>query len=115
MFDYLLQKLPENIARWLKGRDPSKMKLREADGGRDSLFSVQVVRTGETDGYLQSGWNHFADSHSFNIGYFLLLNYDSFNMLTIKVFDPIMCRKYYDMRKLLRKLSKINSVCFQRV
>ena len=90
-----MQKLPEKFAEWLKGRDPVEMKVREADAVLDRSFNVEVVRNGDKDVYLVSGWKQFASSYCLNMGYFLYCTYDGVHMLTVKVFDPTMCRKFY--------------------
>ena len=95
IFDYLVQKLPEKFAFWLKGCDPPVMKLREADAGPDRVFTAEVVREGEKVVYLGSGWKAFAQAHRLDMGYFLSLSYDGVDTLTFKVFDGTMCRQYY--------------------
>ena len=70
------------------------MKLREAGAGSNNLFNVEVVREGDDVVYLGGGWKLFACSYSLDTGYFLLLSYDGVDMLSVKVFNLSMCRKY---------------------
>ena len=89
----------------LAGREPHKVKLREADSGLHRLWKVLVVFDGEGHMYLGPGWEHFACAHELQLGYFLVFHYDGDAMFTVKMFDNTMCRMYYqhddDASKLL--------------
>uniref|UniRef100_A0A3B6B3B2 TF-B3 domain-containing protein n=2 Tax=Triticum aestivum TaxID=4565 RepID=A0A3B6B3B2_WHEAT len=79
----------------LAGREPHKVKLREADSGLHRLWKVLVVFDGEGHMYLGPGWEHFARAHELQLGYFLVFRYDGDAMFTVKMFDNTMCRMYY--------------------
>ncbi|XBH94465.1 hypothetical protein VPH35_085239 [Triticum aestivum] len=79
----------------LAGREPHKVKLREADSGLHRLWKVLVVFDGEGHMYLGPGWEHFTRAHELQLGYFLVFRYDGDAMFTVKMFDNTMCRMYY--------------------
>ncbi|XBI04780.1 hypothetical protein VPH35_133021 [Triticum aestivum] len=79
----------------LAGREPHKVKLREAGSGLNRLWDVSVVFDGEGHMYLCPGWEHFARAHELQLGYFLVFLYDGDAMFTMKMFDNTMCRMYY--------------------
>ena len=79
----------------LAGREPHKVKLREAGSGLHRLCDVSVVIDGEGHMYLGPGWEHFARAHELQLGYFLVFRYDGDAMFTVKMFDNTMCRMYY--------------------
>ena len=91
----LAQRLPDTFAKMLAGREPHKVKLREADSELRRLWYVLVVFDGEGHMYLGPGWEHFARAHELQLGYFLIFRYDGDAMLTVKMFDNTMCRMYY--------------------
>ncbi|XBI95992.1 hypothetical protein VPH35_032347 [Triticum aestivum] len=79
----------------LAGREPHKVKLREAGSGLHRLWDVSVVFDSEGHMYLGPGWEHFARAHELQLGYFLVFRYDGDAMFTVKMFDNTMCRMYY--------------------
>ncbi|XP_044344921.1 B3 domain-containing protein Os03g0212300-like [Triticum aestivum] len=83
------------FAKMLAGREPHKVKLREAGSGLHRLWDVSVVFDGEGHMYLGPGWEHFARAHELQLGYFLVFCYDSDAMFTVKMFENTMCRMYY--------------------
>ncbi|XBI82106.1 hypothetical protein VPH35_090871 [Triticum aestivum] len=89
------QSLPDKFAKMLAGREPHKVKLREAGSGLHRLWDVSVVFDGEGHMYLGPGWEHFARAHELQLGYFLVFRYDGDAMFTVKMFDNTMCRMYY--------------------
>ncbi|XP_048538404.1 B3 domain-containing protein REM20-like [Triticum urartu] len=89
------QRLPDKFAKMLAGREPHKVKLREAGSGLHRLWEVLVVFDGEGHMYLGPGWEHFARAHELQLGYFLVFRYDGDAMFTMKMFDNTMCRMYY--------------------
>ncbi|KAM3193717.1 hypothetical protein ACQJBY_070381 [Aegilops geniculata] len=89
------QRLPDKFAKMLAGREPHKMKLREAGSGLHRLWEVLVVFDGEGHMYLGPGWDHFARAHELQLGNFLVFRYDGDAMFTVKMFDNTMCRMYY--------------------
>ncbi|CAM0871920.1 unnamed protein product [Alopecurus aequalis] len=88
-------RLPDKFAEVLDGREPRQVKLREAGGGR-RLWVVEVVFDGNGHMHLGHGWEQFARAHDLQLGYFLVFSYDGDAVLSIKVFDGSMCRRYYD-------------------
>ncbi|KAM3230658.1 hypothetical protein ACQJBY_061061 [Aegilops geniculata] len=89
------QRLPDKFAKMLAGREPHKVKLREAGSGLHRLWEVLVVFDGEGHMYLGPRWEHFARAHELQLGYFLVFRYDGDAMFTVKMFDNTMCRMYY--------------------
>ena len=89
----------------LVGREPQKVKLREAGSGLHRLWDVLVVFDGEGHMYLGPGWEHFARAHELQLGYFLVFRYDGDAMFTVKMFDNTMCRMYYQHDDDASKLS----------
>ncbi|XBI78301.1 hypothetical protein VPH35_088022 [Triticum aestivum] len=89
------QRLLDKFAKMLAGREPHKVKLREAGSGLHRLWDVLVVFDGEGHMYLGPGWEHFARAHELQLGYFLVFRYDGDAMFTVKMFDNTMCRMYY--------------------
>ena len=87
--------MPDKFAKMLAGREPHKVKLREAGSGLRRLWDVLVVFDGEGHMYLGPGWEHFARAHELQLGYFLVFRYDGDAMFTVKMFDNTMCRMYY--------------------
>ncbi|XP_044337883.1 B3 domain-containing protein Os03g0619600 [Triticum aestivum] len=87
-------RLPQKFAKMLYGREPRKMKLREA-GRRRLLWDVGVVLDAEGHIYLGHGWKQFAQAHDLRLGHFLVLSHDGHDVLTVKVFDGSMCRRDY--------------------
>ena len=79
----------------LAGREPQKVKLREAGSGRRRLWDMVVVFDGEGHMYLGPGWDHFARAHELQLGHFLVFRYDDDAMFTMKMFDNTMCHVYY--------------------
>ncbi|XBJ20401.1 hypothetical protein VPH35_011239 [Triticum aestivum] len=89
------QRLTDKFAKMLAGREPHKVKLREAGSGLHRLWDVSVVFDGEGHMYLGPGWEHFARANELQLGYFLVFRYDGDAMFTVKMFDNTMCRMYY--------------------
>ncbi|XP_044337197.1 B3 domain-containing protein Os03g0212300-like [Triticum aestivum] len=89
------QRLPDKFAKMLAGREPHKVKLREAGSGLHRMWEVLVVFDGEGHMYLWPGWEHFARAHELQLEYFLVFRYDGDTMFTVKMFDNTMCRMYY--------------------
>ncbi|XBH65296.1 hypothetical protein VPH35_118915 [Triticum aestivum] len=89
------QRLPDKFAKMLTGREPHKVKLREAGSGLRRLWDVLVVFDGEGHMYLGPGWEQFARAHELQLGHFLVFRYDGDAMFTVKMFDNTMCRMYY--------------------
>nr|XP_045087269.1 B3 domain-containing protein At3g06220-like [Aegilops tauschii subsp. strangulata] len=79
----------------LAGREPHRVKLREAGSGLRRLWDVLVVFDGEGHMYLGPGWEQFARAHELQLGHFLVFRYDGDAMFTVKMFDNTMCRMYY--------------------
>ncbi|XBI16087.1 hypothetical protein VPH35_058407 [Triticum aestivum] len=89
------QRLPDKFAKMLAGREPHKVKLREAGSGLRTLWDVLVVFDGEGHMYLGPGWEHFTRAHELQLGYFLVFRYYGDAMFTVKMFDNTMCCMYY--------------------
>ncbi|XP_037427904.1 B3 domain-containing protein At3g18960-like isoform X2 [Triticum dicoccoides] len=89
------QRLPHKFVKMLAGREPHKVKLREAGSRRRRLWDVVVVFDGEGHMYLGIGWEHFAHAHELHLGHFLVFRYDGDTMFTVKMFDNTMCCMYY--------------------
>ncbi|XBJ10311.1 hypothetical protein VPH35_015200 [Triticum aestivum] len=89
------QRLADKFAKMLAGREPLKVKLREAGSRLRRLWDVLVVFDGEGHMYLGPGWEQFACAHELQLGHFLVFRYDSDAMFTVKMFDNTMCRMYY--------------------
>ena len=89
----------------LAGREPLKVKLREAGSRLRRLWDVLVVFDGEGHMYLGPGWEHFARAHELQLGYFLVFRYDGDAMFTVKMFNNTMCRMYYQHDDDASKLS----------
>ncbi|XP_073361547.1 uncharacterized protein [Aegilops tauschii subsp. strangulata] len=89
------QRLPDKFAKMLAGREPHRVKLREAGSGLRRLWDVLVVFDGEGHMYLGPGWEQFARAHELQLGHFLVFRYDGDAMFTVKMFDNTMCRMYY--------------------
>ncbi|KAF7091903.1 hypothetical protein CFC21_094444 [Triticum aestivum] len=89
------QRLPDKFAKMLAGREPHKVKLREAGSGLRRLWDVLVVFDGEGHMYLGPGWEQFARAHELQLGHFLVFRYDGDAMFTVKMFDNTMCSMYY--------------------
>ncbi|KAM3371056.1 hypothetical protein ACQJBY_018430 [Aegilops geniculata] len=89
------QRLPDKFAKMLAGREPHKVKLREAGSGLHRLWEVLVVFDGEGHMYLGPGWEHFARADELQLENFLVFRYDGDAMFTVKMFDNTMCRMYY--------------------
>ncbi|KAF7010460.1 hypothetical protein CFC21_024874 [Triticum aestivum] len=89
------QRLPDKFAKMLAGREPHKVKLREAGSGLRRLWDVLVVFDGEGHMHLGPDWDHFARAHELQLGHFLVFRYDGDAMFTVKMFGNTMCRMYY--------------------
>ncbi|KAF7051210.1 hypothetical protein CFC21_059474 [Triticum aestivum] len=89
------QRLPDKFAKMLAGREPQKVKLREAGSRSRRLWDVSMVFDGEGHMYLGPGWEHFARAHDLKLGHFLVFRYDCDAMFTVKMFDNTMCCMYY--------------------
>ncbi|XP_045090309.1 B3 domain-containing protein Os03g0619600-like [Aegilops tauschii subsp. strangulata] len=88
-------RLPDKFVAVHDGREPRKVKLREA-GCPHRLWDVEVVFGADRHMYLRRGWEQFARAHDLRLGHFLVLSYDDRKaMLTVKVFDGSMCRRHY--------------------
>ncbi|KAK1680847.1 hypothetical protein QYE76_041695 [Lolium multiflorum] len=90
--DPLVKKaLPKKFADYLDGQEPAKVYLRAADCG-PRLWTVEVLFDGQGRMYLDKGWENFAIAHGVDFGCYVHFKY---HVLTVKVFDGTMCRKYY--------------------
>ncbi|XP_040244247.1 B3 domain-containing protein Os03g0212300-like [Aegilops tauschii subsp. strangulata] len=89
------QRLPDKFAKMLAGREPHKVKLREAGSGLRRLWDVMVVFDGEGHMYLGPDWDHFACAHELQLGHFLVFRYDGDAMFTVKMLNNTMCHIYY--------------------
>ncbi|KAK1616800.1 hypothetical protein QYE76_022317 [Lolium multiflorum] len=87
-------KLPNKFADYLHGQEPAKVYLRAADCG-PRLWTVEVLFDGQGRMYLDKGWEKFAIAHGVDFGWFLHFKYEGDDVLTVKVFDGTMCRRYY--------------------
>jgi hypothetical protein len=56
---------------------------------------VEVLFDGQGRMYLDKCWENFAIVHSVDFGCSLHFKYESDDVLTVKVFDGTICRKYY--------------------
>lgn len=92
----MLQRLPQPLVDLLKDQTLTEMYLREEED--ISLWDVGVVLEKCGRMYLKRGWQSFARRFSFNQGDFVHFCFDGFDVLTVKVFDPTMCRKRYQHR-----------------
>ncbi|KAK1615308.1 hypothetical protein QYE76_020825 [Lolium multiflorum] len=88
------KKLPNKFADYLHGQEPAKVYLRAADCG-PRLWTVEVLFDGQGRMYLDKGWEKFAIAHGVDFGWFLHFKYEGDDVLTVKVFDGTMCRRYY--------------------
>ena len=89
-----MQALPQKFADYLDGQEPAKVYLRAADCG-PRLWTVEVLFDGQGRMYLDKGWENFAIAHGVDFGYILHFKYEGDDVLTVKVFDVTLCRKYY--------------------
>ena len=89
-----LQALPKKFADYLDGQEPAKVYLRAADCG-PRLWTVEVLFDGQGRMYLDKGWEKFAIAHGVDFGWFVHFKYEGDDVLTVKVFDGTMCRRYY--------------------
>ncbi|XP_040252633.1 uncharacterized protein [Aegilops tauschii subsp. strangulata] len=62
------QRLPDKFAKMLGGREPHKVKLREAGSWLRRPWDVLVVFDGEGHMYLGPGWDHFPAPMSWSSG-----------------------------------------------
>ncbi|KAK1666077.1 hypothetical protein QYE76_054236 [Lolium multiflorum] len=93
--DPLVKKeLPKKFADYLDGQEPAKVYLRAADCG-PRLWTVEVLFDGQGRMYLDKGWEKFAIAHGVDFGWFVHFKYEGDDVLTVKVFDGTMCRRYY--------------------
>ncbi|KAK1626495.1 hypothetical protein QYE76_000810 [Lolium multiflorum] len=94
--DPLVKKVrtPKKFADYLDGQEPAKVYLRAADCG-PRLWTVEVLFDGQGRMYLDKGWENFAIAHGVDFGCFVHFKYEGDDVLTMKVFDGTMCRKYY--------------------
>nr|XP_051190381.1 B3 domain-containing protein Os03g0212300-like [Lolium perenne] len=93
--DPLVKKeLPKKFADYLDGKEPAKVYLRAADCG-PRLWTVEVLFDGQGRMYLDKGWEKFAIAHGVDFGWFVHFKYEGDDVLTVKVFDGTMCRRYY--------------------
>ncbi|KAK1607230.1 hypothetical protein QYE76_030903 [Lolium multiflorum] len=93
--DPLVKKaLPKKFADYLDGQEPAKVYLRAADCG-PRLWTVEVLFDGQGRMYLDKGWENFAIAHGVDFGCYVHFKYEGDDVLTVKVFDGTMCRRYY--------------------
>ncbi|KAK1654021.1 hypothetical protein QYE76_071826 [Lolium multiflorum] len=59
------------------------------------LWTVEVLFDGQGRMYLDKGWEKFAIAHGVDFGWFVHFKYEGDDVLTVKVFDGTMCRRYY--------------------
>ncbi|KAK1615839.1 hypothetical protein QYE76_021356 [Lolium multiflorum] len=86
--------LTKKFADYLDGQEPAKVYLREADCG-PRLWTVEVLFDGQSRMYLGMGWEKFAIAHGVDFGCYVHFKYEGDDVLTVKVFDGTMCRRYY--------------------
>ncbi|KAK1608587.1 hypothetical protein QYE76_032260 [Lolium multiflorum] len=86
--------LPKKFEDYLDGKEPAKVYLRAADCG-PRLWTVEVLFDGQGRMYLDKGWEKFAIAHGVDFGWFVHFKYEGDDVLTVKVFDGTMCRRYY--------------------
>ncbi|KAK1692606.1 hypothetical protein QYE76_009303 [Lolium multiflorum] len=86
--------LPKKFADYLDGKEPAKVYLRAADCG-PRLWTVEVLFDGQGRMYLDKGWEKFAIAHGVDFGCYVHFKYEGDDVLTVKVFDGTMCRRYY--------------------
>ncbi|KAK1607505.1 hypothetical protein QYE76_031178 [Lolium multiflorum] len=84
---------PKKFADYLDGKEPAKVYLRADCGPR--LWTVEVLFDGQGRMYLDKGWEKFAIAHGVDFGWFVHFKYEGDDVLTVKVFDGTMCRRYY--------------------
>ncbi|KAK1626380.1 hypothetical protein QYE76_000695 [Lolium multiflorum] len=93
--DPLVKKaLPKIFADYLDGQEPAKVYLRAADCG-PRLWTVEVLFDGQGRMYLDKGWEKFAIAHGVDLGGRRHIKNEGDDVLTVKVFDGTMCRRYY--------------------
>ncbi|KAK1601283.1 hypothetical protein QYE76_018170 [Lolium multiflorum] len=94
--DPLVKKVrtPKKFADYLDGQEPAKVYLRAADCG-PRLWTVEVLFDGQGRMYLDKGWENFAIAHGVDFGCYVHFKYEGDDVLTVKVFDGTMCRRYY--------------------
>ncbi|KAK1661358.1 hypothetical protein QYE76_049517 [Lolium multiflorum] len=90
----VLHRTPKKIADYLDGQEPAKVYLRAADCG-PRLWTVEVLFDGQGRMYLDNGWEKFAIAHGVDFGCYVHFKYEGDDVLTVKVFDGTMCRRYY--------------------
>ena len=86
--------LPPKFAESLDGQEPAKVYLRAVDCG-PRVWPVEVLFDGKGRMYLDKGSENFTIAHSVDVGCFIHFKYVGDDVLTVKVFDGTMCRKYY--------------------
>ncbi|KAK1628817.1 hypothetical protein QYE76_003132 [Lolium multiflorum] len=59
------------------------------------LWTVEVLFDGQGRMYLDKGWEKFAIAHGVDFGCYVHFKYEGDDVLTVKVFDGTMCRRYY--------------------
>ncbi|KAK1642194.1 hypothetical protein QYE76_059999 [Lolium multiflorum] len=74
--------------------EPAKVYLRAAGCG-PRLWTVEVLFDGQGRMYLDKVWENFAIAHGVDFGCYVHFKYEGDDVLTVKVFDGTMCRKYY--------------------
>ena len=70
------------------------MYLRASDCG-PRVWPVEVLFDGQGRMYLDKGWENFAITHGVELYNFVHFKYEGDDVLTVKVFDGTICRKYY--------------------
>ncbi|CAM0948445.1 unnamed protein product [Alopecurus aequalis] len=88
-------RLPPPFVELLKGHGIRELKLREVDDGHTSLWDVGVVLEDTGLMYHKRGWEPFTRCYSMRYGDFVHFSFDGDVVLTVKVFDPIMCLRHY--------------------
>ena len=71
------------------------MYLRAADCG-PRFWTVDIWFDGEGRMYLEKGWEIFAKVHGVDLGWMIHFKYEGDDVLTLKMFDRTMTRKYYE-------------------
>ncbi|KAK1648477.1 hypothetical protein QYE76_066282 [Lolium multiflorum] len=84
----------KKFADYLDGQEPAKVYMRAADCG-PRLWTVEVLFDGQGRMYLDKGWEKFAIAHGVDFGCYVHFKYEGDDVLTVKVFDGTMCRRYY--------------------
>ncbi|KAK1678254.1 hypothetical protein QYE76_039102 [Lolium multiflorum] len=89
----ILRHSQKNLRTILTARSQLRCICEQLTGPR--LWTVEVLFDGQGRMYLDKGWENFAIAHGVDFGCFVHFKYEGDDVLTVKVFDGTMCRKYY--------------------